>query len=234
MAYTVTQLITNAYYLSGIASRELQTVSGDQIFDGLNLLNLFLGVKSAQTRLIPYYTQYNFVAVPNQEQYFIPNLIEVETFTFNIGPVRYSMQPVSRRPYFGAGRIDNIASLPFNWHLERSLGGSSLYVYFLPSSDFPMIIHGKFGLLEVELGQDLELVYDKFYIDYLRYGLAEYICNDYGINFPQQGYTRLKELEAIISDVSPPDLTLSKISSLGNEQAITWAQVNLGKGWTVG
>ncbi len=233
MAYTTTQLITSAYYLSGIVSRELETVTGDQLSDGLNLLNLFIGVKSAQTRLIPYYTQYDFVAIQNQESYFIPNLIEVETFTFNIGPVRYSMQPVSRRPYFGAGRIDNIASLPFNWHLERGLGGSTLYVYFLPSDNFPMKIHGKFSLAAISLGQDLSTMLDVFYIDYLRHGLADYICGEYGTTFQPQAYKRFQELEQIIADVSPPDLTLSKISSLGDNQNISWADVNLGRGWTV-
>jgi hypothetical protein len=231
MAYTVTKLITESYYLSGVVARALQTVSGDQISDGLDLLNGLLQIKFANERLIPYYKQYNFSAASGQEEYYIPQLIEVETFTFNIGPVRYSMQPMGRRQYFGSGRVDNITSLPFNWHAERELGGTRLYVYFKPSQDFPLIIHGKFALNNVALNDDLSLMLDGFYIQYLRFALAEFICSDYNIVFNPQSNSKLTELESIIADVSPPDLTLTKMSSLSNNTSLNWGDINLGLGW---
>src|ERR1700679_2338430 len=110
MAYTALELITNAYYLSGIVSRQLQTVSGQQISDGLYLLNALLAVKTADKRLIPYYTTYS------------QNLIEIETMSFNLNNVRYAMNNVPRRKYFGQPRVNNIDTLPFSWHMERALG----------------------------------------------------------------------------------------------------------------
>lgn len=231
MTYNTKQLITNAYYLSGIVSRDLQTVSPSQISDGLFLLNSLLNIKSANVRLIPYFKQYDFNAVIGQEKYFVPNLLQIETLTFNIGDVRFSSQYVTRRPYFGSGRVDNIQSLPFSWHFERTLGGTDIYLYFLPQEEFPMKIWGKFALSDVTLDQDLSLTLDLYYIEYLRYALAEYICNDYNITFSPRGYQRLKELEGIIRDISPPDLSLSKISSLESRPGLNWGDVNLGDGW---
>ena len=134
MAYTVTDLITRAFYLSQVVSRELEEVSGQQISDGLIWLNALLSLKSAHSRLIPYYTEYQFNAVIGQEVYFVPELVQPETLTFNIGPVRYSTQPVPRRAYQGSGRVDNITSLPFNWNFERTLGGANISLVFSPRS----------------------------------------------------------------------------------------------------
>lgn len=234
MAYTVTELINRAYYLSQVVSRELETVSGQQLEDGLVWLNALLSLKSAHSRLIPYYQLYEFNAVAGQEEYFVPNLVQPETLTFNIGPVRYSTQPVSRRPYFGSGRVDNITSLPFDWHFERVLGGSNIYLYFLPDAAYPIKIWGKFGFDNVTLNQNLELIYDEYYIDYLRYRLALRICSEFGIPLQPQAMDELRELEEAMTDVSPPDLTLTKYSSLQGETGINWGDINIGRGWRPG
>ena len=231
--YTVTKLITNGYYLSGILARNLQTITGDQIEDGLDLLNAWIAIKSANLRLIPYFTQFSFFATIGQERYFIPNLISVETFTFFIGPVRYSTLPQKRVTYFGSGRIENIDSLPFSWHLERTFGGAHLYIYFKPNVNYPLQILGKFQLCSVSLNQDLRKSLDQFYIEYLRYGLSEQICAEYNIPMQPQAYQRLREIEKIITDVSVPDLQMQKMSSLheGGAWGYSYADANLGRGW---
>ncbi len=234
MAYTVTDLVTRAFYLSQVVSRELETVSGQQLSDGLTWLNALLSLKSANSRLIPYYQLYQFNAVPTVEEYFVPNLVQPETLTFNIGPVRYSTQPVSRRPYFGAGRVDNIYSLPFNWHFERTLGGSNIFMYFIPDQNYPIKIWGKFGFTDVTLNQDLLTLYDQYYIDYLRYRLAQRICSEYGIPMQPQAYQELLEIEDELVDVSPPDMTLTKYSSLQGSTGINWGDINIGRGWRPG
>lgn len=233
-AYTVTDLITRAYYLSQVVSRELQTVSGQQLSDGLTWLNALLSLKSAYSRTIPYFNEYQFTAVAGQEEYFVPNLVQPETLTFNIGPVRYSTMPSSRRSYFGTGRVDNIQSLPFNWHFERALNGSNVFLYFVPDAAYPIKIWGKFGFTNVTLNEDLLQVYDEFYIDYLRYRLAQRICSEFGIPLQPQAARELEELEEAVTDVSPPDLTLSKWSDLGGETGINWGDINIGRGWRPG
>lgn len=235
MAYTAVELINRAYYLSQVVSRELETVSGQQVSDGLTWLNALLSLKSARSNLIPYYKEYDLTAVVGQEIYFIPNLIQAETMTFNIGPVRYSMVPTPRKAYFGAGRVDNITTLPFSWHAERLLGGTNIYLYFKPADNYPLKIWGRFGFTDVSLEQDLLLTYDEYYIDYLRYRLAKRICSEYGIPMQPQALQELDELESAMLDVSPPDLVLMKWSSIGQDATgITWADINLGKGWRPG
>jgi hypothetical protein len=231
MAYVVHKLITNSYYLSGILARNLQTITGDQLQDGLDLLNAWIAMKSANSRLIPYFQRLDLFAVQGQEMYFIPNLISIETLVFYIGPVRYSMLPQKRVTYTGSGRIENIQSLPFSWHIERTLNGANFFIYFLPNLDYPLTIWGKFQLASVSLNQDLSLTLDQFYIEYLRYGLAEQICAEYNIPMQPQAYDRLRELEKIILDVSPPDLQMQKMSNLQQNYAYNYADSNLGRGW---
>lgn len=234
MTYTVTDLITKSFYLSQVISRELQQISGQQLSDGLTWLNALLSLKSVDTRLIPYYQQFEFTAVIGQEEYFVPNLVSPETLTFNIGPVRYSTQPTSRRAYFGSGRIDNITSLPFNWHFERVQGGSNIYLYFIPDMQYPIKIWGKFAFTNVTLNQDLSQTYDEYYIDYLRYRLAKRICSEYAIPMQPQALEELTELEDSMHDISPPDLTMVKLSYLHVEPGINWGDINVGRGWRPG
>lgn len=233
MAYTVTKLITNSYYLSGILARNLQTITGDQLADGLDLLNAWIDIKTANVRLIPYFTQFDFNAVVGQEKYFIPNLLQIETFVFFIGPVRYSTQRQKRQVYFGRGRVENIESLPFSWHPERVFNGMNLYIYFLPNINYPLTIWGKFSLPDFALNQDLLLTLDRYYIEYLRYGLAEQICAEFNVPLQPQAYQRLKEIEKIVTDISPVDLEMQKMSYLHGNDAYgyMYADANLGRGW---
>lgn len=166
MAYPVTLVISEAFYTSGIVSRQFQTVAGDQEETGFLKLNEILTDTGIESDMIPYFqSSYTFNAIAGQEMYFIPNLTVPETITFNLNSlgnsinnsnsVRYQMQKTSRDRYFGSGRANGINSLPFKWHIERCFGGSNLFMYFLPQQPFPMTLTGLFTLQKVSLYQDL-------------------------------------------------------------------------------
>lgn len=231
MAYTALDLITRAFYLSQIVSRGIQTPSDEQITDGLYLLNAILDFKNSDLREIPYYQEYIFNTVQGQEKYDIPGLLSVDTMTFNIGPVRYAMSEETRAGYFGQYRIDNVQSLPFQYRMERTLDGMDVYMYFIPSQVFVMKIWGKFGLTSVTLQQDMSKVYDLFYIEFLRYTLAEYICSEWGNSFPDESKRKLAELTKKIMDVSPPDLSLHNLNYFGNAPGLDWQVINLSGGF---
>lgn len=232
MSTTARALITKAYYLSGIVSRRFQTVSGDQLTDGLSLLNEALATEGIDGQLIPYYQEYSFNAVAGQETYFIPGLIEPETLTFNIGPVRYSMEYKQRRKYFATPRQDNIESLPYEWHIERKLNGADLYMYFLPNTNYPVKLWGKFKLDEItDLCEDLELKYDQYFIKYLTYSLAREIADEWGMPLPVETSKELARLEEKLTYVSPIDLTTKKKSTFRSGDVINYGYANLGTGW---
>lgn len=234
MTYTVTKLITNSFYLSRIKSRKLEAVGGADLYVALDLLNDILSEKSVEFRLIPYFKEFPITAVIGQEKYNIPTLVYAETMTFNIGDLRYSIVPQQRKKYFGSPRADNITSLPFSWHFERVKGGSDIYIYFLPVDAYNMKIWGKASLDELDasnLLDDLTLTYDQFYIQYLKYLLADAICDEYSIAFDPKAAKKLASLEKQLRDLSKLDLTMVKQSTLQRQTAINYGDVNLGGGW---
>ncbi len=225
-------LITSSFYKSGLVGKTFESVTGEQHTTGLQLLNDLLAEQAITGTSIPYFKEYSLNAVAGQEKYFVPNLIEVETFTFNIGPIRYSMKKTNRKRYFGTSRSDNIESLPGRWHTERTLDGSDLFIYFLPSTDYPMKIWGKFGLDEItDECADLLLVYDRFYLNYLKFALVPYLCGEYGQSVPLEVERTLRRLEKKLEYVSPLDLTMNKESTLSRRGRINYGDVNLGRGW---
>lgn len=234
MAYTALQLITRAYYLSQIVSRQLQTPSGDQITDGLYLLNADLDYKSTDLRLIPYFEHTTFNTVIGQEMYFLPNLLYVDTLTFNIGTVRYSLIENTRKEYWAGPRVDNILSLPYSYRVERCLDGSNIFLYFIPESVYVMQLTAKYALPEVTLTTDLSLIFDQFYIEYLRYSLAVRICEDYGSTVPDATRAKYMEMQKKLMDVSPPDLSRTKREYFGSSAVWDWQTINLYKGFLPG
>lgn len=232
MAISAASIVTNAYYLSTIVSRELETVGKDDMTDGFNLLNYILGDKNFNVAAIPFYKEYTRNAVIGQEAYFIPNLLLDETLTFNIGDVRFPTQKVNRRQYFGQGRVD-FSSLIVSWHPERVLNGTNIYLFPFPESTYPMKIWGKFALTQLESkDDDLSLSYEVAYLDYLTYKLASRICQQNNIGVPPNVAQEIKEFELQLSAMNPIDFTVQTYSTLSNDDfGPTWAQVNLNGYW---
>jgi hypothetical protein len=234
MAITATDLISYAYYTSGIVSRQFQQVSGLEINDGLVLLNEILTDKTIQLNMLPYMTtHYEFNAVINQEQYFIPGLTQLETLTFFINNVRYNMRQNSRNEYFGTARANNIDSLPWDWYAERCLGGMNIFLYFFPDQAYPMEITGLFSLQTISsLSFDLTTILDEYYCSYLKYRLCKKLCALYNFTMPIVAQQELDEYEGSISKASAPmDLRLKYISTLGGSMEVNYAIANLSNGF---
>ena len=258
MTYTAQDLITRSLYLSGIVARNLQTPTGDQINDGLAMLNNLLDFKQIETDLIPYYQYITFPCIPQQEYYFLPYVMAIETSTFNLDVVRYPMVSTSRTDYFGSSRVDDIYTLPFSWHFERGVGGGTFSMYFIPDSNYQVKQMVKIALVDVNLQTDLQNVlqtqpnsydvpyytnytfinnsiqgYDTSYIEYLRYALARYMCSDYGILFNPQSEKIYQSMIRKLMYMDPPDLTMKKLSILyaDSNPGYNWGDVNQGYGW---
>jgi len=232
MVYTAQQLITRSLYLSQIVARELEIPTAAQMSDGLYLLNALLDIKGSDLRLIPYYQYYTFNTVIGQEAYFVPNLLSVDTMTFNLGSVRYSIRECTRGEYFATARVDNINSLPFQYRIERKLDGADVFLYFWPSQVFVMNLWAKFGLTDVTLQTDLSTMYDSYYIEYLRYALADYLCAEWGATLPDQSKMKYMEIRKKLLDISPADLSIGKRSYFNHGTGYDWQTVNLTEGYT--
>ncbi len=248
MAYTVQQLISNAFYKSQIVSRDFETVSGPQQAVGLSCLNKVLSDTAYNTTSIPYYQNYHLNTTVGQGEYFIPGLVDVDTCVFFIqnppenNSVRFHMTRVERREYRGSSRAENVLSLPYTYNVEKQFdvataqSGVLLSVYFKPNESYPLEIWGKFELASVVFNQDLSLTLDLFYIDYMEYLLTRRLCYEYSFDVPPGVEKEILRIEQLLkANVGVLDLTAQKISVLTNPLgADIYLVANLSKGWSTG
>lgn len=232
MAYTAQKLITQSWYLSGIEARELQSVDGDRVAVGLELLNDLLNFKQGDTSLIPYFKYESTIStVVGQEKYSLANWADIKGLSFNLGTVRYKMTYIDNNQYFSQVRVNNITSLPFTYTFIRENGGIALYLYYLPDQIYTLNIFGKKYLTEVSLQTDLSLTLDKVYIEYLRYALADYMCQEYGVEMPPRQQKILEQYIHKLKSFSPPDVTVSSAGLNQGGGATGWTFIQFFQGW---
>lgn len=232
MAYLTNELVADAFYVANIVSREFETPTGSQLSTGVMVLNQLLADKTANNSMIPYTEKYELTASPGVSEYFIPNMIYADTFTFYINDVRYQTNNQQRQDYFGSFRATNIQSLPFNWHTERTLNGVNLFLYFVPDQAYPLEIWGQFALASVTQFQDLSLTLDAFYTNFLKYELSIRLCIEYGYNVPPAVQNLYEQyMRWINASANTVDLKMQKMSTLTGGAAINYALVNLSGGW---
>ena len=94
-----------------------------------------------------------------------------------------------------------------------------------------MKLSGKYALTDVTLNTDMSLVYDQFYLEWLRYSLAVKICEEWGASVPDATRAKYNEMTKKLMDVSPADLVMTKRGYFGGSPVLNWQQINIGKGW---
>lgn len=232
MTYLASNLIADAYYLSGIVSREFETPTGAQMSDGLRLLNNVLADRTVDESTIPYTSKYLLNAVAGTAEYFIPDCIDIDIFVFYINSLRYQTRNQQRTDFRGSFRPVNIQSLPWNWNFERKLNGGTLSLYFVPDVTYPLEIWGSFRLSSVTEFQDLSLTLDQFFTNFLQFLLAERLCQFNSYKVPMDVAMQLERYYKWIgNNTNIMDLRMQKLSSLNGGEAINYAIVNLSGGW---
>jgi hypothetical protein len=238
MAYTSGELVTRAWFLTGIVSRDIQEVSGSQFEDGMFALNSLLAIQTANMGLISYYDKINFTGIVAQEIYFFPNLIQLETLTFVIPTanipdqtVRFPMTRLSREEYWATPRANGVQSLPYIYETERVKGGMNVNIYFTPNEAYIFELWGKFSLLSTVPNQDLSTVFDPFYLEYLRYAVACYLCEEYNVIPPPSVNAKLKQYEQQIRNTSPIDFTQKIACPFNGGYAPNYAYANAASGY---
>lgn len=215
MPYTVTELITKAWNLSGIVAAQAETVSGDQLKEGLYHLNDLIALQNANARMIPYTRVHSFECRPKEDELLIDHLVKVDSITLYEQGISYTLQALGRKDFFTHPRQHYTPAQPRSYHIEPDKGGRRLFLSPTPDKSYRLRLVGKFGLTEVNYNDDLLAIYNREYIVYLRYGLAEYLCDLYNHSFSYK--SKLREIEFKLQDFSPLDLSIEKIAHFRSE-----------------
>lgn len=231
MPYTAIQLITDAFYDSGIRDATFNVPSADDSQRGLRALNQVLNLTSVNLDYIPYFNRGTFTAISGVGEYVIQNVYLIDLLTFNFGEVRYNSKYMTRFEFFGTNRANNIQSLPFSYTFERQLNGIKLFLYPAPDQDYFFEYSGKIKLTNPDYSTDLTQFFDDFFIQYLEFETALLLCAKYGATPPQMILERVQELRQIVSAPSPVDMTMKTTQLLSNGNWPNWAQITIGRGW---
>lgn len=227
------ELLVKALRTTNIVSADIgNQPDARQMVDALDLLNELLSEININGDFLPYTQTISQSMVVGQETYFIENLIQWQVIAFDWQSVRYSLIYQNRTDYYGLARANNIQSFPFSFHVERTKSGSKIQFYFPPQYDFTMEITGLFGFDSVTNNTDLSIVYDNFYLKYLRLELANSICNYYTLSMPKGSAIELEKIRDKINKLNSPDLGVQINNMLDGQNFVNYAQANIGKGFT--
>jgi hypothetical protein len=223
------ELINNAWYLSGIVSRDLETSSGSQAADGLRLLNQVLANKGFSGRIIPFYETQTFNAVIGQETYFIANLVDLEVLTYVDNNLRYPMTFLNRDDYKGNSRVNDVKSLPSRYFIERAPGGANISMYYVPDKAYQFEITGKFAFAMItDVNNDIPASIETNYGEYLEYELAKRMCLLYDVEWSAQKEAHRARLYRQILEMSPPDYRMQTATMFGGPYYPNFAFASIG------
>lgn len=225
------ELINRAYNLSGIVSRDLDQVQGSEGKDGIFWLNQIVALKSDNGDYLPYYGRYEFVMTPGVREYLIPGYVSVDTVTFFMNGVRFSLVGENRRRFFGDARPENIMSLPYQYYYEKGLGGMKVFFYFNPNQAYPSEVVGLTSLPELVYDTELDDIIDSYYQTFLMFELAEYLCMWNQMSLPPAAQQTLSRMRKKMYNINPKDFRINKVSLLSGPGIVTLGVANLSNGW---
>jgi hypothetical protein len=224
------ELIAKSWYFSGIVARGFESVSGQELEDGLMLLNDLLAANNMLGNKFPYQSDITLNTIAGQFSYDVQGLIKITSITFKDGSLRWGMIRDSRRDFQGSTRVDDIESLPYHYHEERALNKMIVNLYFIPDKAYEINIHGLFKYPVVSLSADVSSLFEDFYITYLVYELASWICDFRDVDLPARVERRRKILEDNVKQVFVPDMKSVKVNALPSSGSPITAK-RLGQGF---
>lgn len=232
MAYLASQLLVKALRTTGLAPADIgNQPTSRMMVDALDLLNEILSQINSDGALLPYTTTTFIDLTAGQQTYQIPNLIQWQAIAYYLQDIRYTLYYSARTDYYSSNRADNILSLPYQFHVERTLGGSEISMYFFPQEDYPLQITGLFGFNSVNMGQDISNLFDTYYLKYLRLQLADSICNYYNVPLPANSARELMVIKKQIKRLNNPDLSAQVVPLMGGANFPSYAQANFRNGF---
>lgn len=230
MSFNTLELIGKAYNAARVNVQSFSKLTPEQTKNGIFLLNALLSQKTVDPSMLLYWKKLDGVFEAAEKEYFLENLISIQTLTYYMsdGTVRMPTLAQDMTVFNGAGRAENIETLPFTYWLNQSLGGSTLYVYPAPDQDYAYTIWGQFQLSNVTLFEDLSLVFPMYYILHLILELAYMICTFGAYSVPEELMLQLaKSRELIGNNGTVFDLSMRVLSTVNTSNYTNWAQINI-------
>jgi hypothetical protein len=232
MAYLASELLVKALRTSGLVSADIgNQPTSRQMVDALDLLNEILSQINSDGALLPYTSTISVDMVAGQETYEIDNLIQWQAIAYYLDDIRYTLYYSGRTDYYSSNRADNILSMPYQFHVERTIGGSKIQLYFFPQQDYPLEITGLFGFSPVGISDDISTLFDTYYLKYLRLKLANAICSYNELTLSNGSAIELAKIEKQMKRLNNPDLSSSVVNLMTGANFPSYAQANFRNGF---
>lgn len=233
MAVTALELINEALRTATLVGRSFNTAPKEYTSVGLKVLQQLITETSANNKMNPFYTPLEFTADIGETAYEIEGLVDIATLTFEWQQVRYPCDYKTRTEFYGGFRANNVLTLPLTYTFERTKDGATIYVYPFPDKEYIFTTWAQFEMdSDFTFTTDLLATLPKYYIDFLEYAMAGRLCVKFGRPVPPDVLRLEKYYRNLIAmQISPPDFSMQKISTLSSIPGIDYGQVNIGKGY---
>lgn len=177
---TPNDIIDRAYRIIGIRSKD-RALSGDDVEQGLYILNQMLDHYSADSELIAYNDVISFPLVAGQRDYTISDQLTADVTNRRLVYLKYVnlVEQQYRYPvrvhndtiYYRFTHDENVTRRPEFVFLQQEIGQSRITFVNKPDKDYTCIVKGKFILQHLELSTIITQV-PIAYHRYLEYALA--------------------------------------------------------------
>jgi len=177
---TPNDIIDRAYRIIGVRSKD-QALSGDDVGQGLYILNQMLDHYSADSQLIAYYDVIEFPLVVGQESYTISDqlvadvtnkrLVYLKYVNLIDNQYRYPVRVENDTMFYRFTRDETVTRRPSIVFLQQEIGQSRITFIEAPDKTYTCVVKGKFILAHLELSTIITQV-PIAYHRYLEYALA--------------------------------------------------------------
>lgn len=177
---TPNDIIDRAYRIIGVRSKD-RALSGDDIGQGLYILNQMLDHYSADSELIAYYDLISFPLTIGQESYTISDQVTADVTNKRLvylkyvnlidQQYRYPVRVENDTTFYRFTRDETVTRRPNLVFLQQEIGQSRITFIVKPDKAYTCVVKGKFILAHLELSTIITQV-PIAYHRYLEYALG--------------------------------------------------------------
>lgn len=234
MATKVELLIQDAYRFAELLG-EGEIANASELNDGLRWLNIAIREINIDSDERPLLNEEEFTLVAGNEEIELPDWVSILKLQYLLGNTFLDIRILDLNEYLNGARIQSTSGIPVIAYPKRNDTGITLKLFFKPSTDYRMTVHGYKNIPQLATSDTLTGVLD-FIQDYLLFKLASDLRTFYNqqpMPFLERRVEMYRERFRQISERRLDSRVLTPRQGGGTQRShSSMAAFNIGRGWS--